>query len=67
MQTLEHQRVLVVGGSRGLGLGLTEALIARRANVHDPRAAQDDAGARGSSPRGRRLNPAGEFRPKDYA
>ena len=33
MQTLEHQRVLVVGGSRGLGLGLTEALIARRANV----------------------------------
>ena len=33
MQTLEKQRVLVVGGSRGLGLGVVEALIARQANV----------------------------------
>jgi NAD(P)-dependent dehydrogenase (short-subunit alcohol dehydrogenase family) len=33
MQTLENQRVLVVGGSRGLGLGVAEALIARQANV----------------------------------
>jgi NAD(P)-dependent dehydrogenase (short-subunit alcohol dehydrogenase family) len=33
MQTLERQRVLVVGGSRGLGLGLAEALIARHVSV----------------------------------
>jgi NAD(P)-dependent dehydrogenase (short-subunit alcohol dehydrogenase family) len=33
MQTLERQRVLVVGGSRGLGLGVVEALVARRASV----------------------------------
>jgi NAD(P)-dependent dehydrogenase (short-subunit alcohol dehydrogenase family) len=33
MQTLEGQRVLVTGGSRGLGLGLVEAFIARKANV----------------------------------
>lgn len=33
MQTLEGQRVLVVGGSRGLGLGIVEALVARKASV----------------------------------
>jgi NAD(P)-dependent dehydrogenase (short-subunit alcohol dehydrogenase family) len=33
MQTLEHQRVLIVGGSRGLGLGVVQALTARHANV----------------------------------
>jgi NAD(P)-dependent dehydrogenase (short-subunit alcohol dehydrogenase family) len=33
MQTLEQQRVLVVGGSRGLGLGVAEAFIARHASV----------------------------------
>jgi NAD(P)-dependent dehydrogenase (short-subunit alcohol dehydrogenase family) len=33
MQTLEDQRVVVTGGSRGLGLGIVEALVARRANV----------------------------------
>ena len=33
MQTLEQRRVLVTGGSRGLGLGVVEALVARHANV----------------------------------
>ena len=33
MQTLEQQRVLVTGGSRGLGLGVVEALVARGAEV----------------------------------
>ena len=33
MDTLERQRVLIVGGSRGLGLGIVEALVARHANV----------------------------------
>ena len=33
MQTLEQQRVLVTGGSRGLGLGVVEALVARKARV----------------------------------
>jgi D-arabinose 1-dehydrogenase-like Zn-dependent alcohol dehydrogenase len=33
MQTLEDQRVVVTGGSRGLGLGIVEALVARRAKV----------------------------------
>jgi len=33
MQTLENQSVLVTGGSRGLGLGVVEALVARRAKV----------------------------------
>ena len=33
MQTLKHQSVLIVGGSRGLGLGVVEALAARDANV----------------------------------
>jgi NAD(P)-dependent dehydrogenase (short-subunit alcohol dehydrogenase family) len=33
MQTLEQQRVLIVGGSRGLGLGVVQALTARHANV----------------------------------
>jgi hypothetical protein len=33
MQTLEQQRVVVVGGSRGLGLGVVEALVARHASV----------------------------------
>jgi NAD(P)-dependent dehydrogenase (short-subunit alcohol dehydrogenase family) len=33
MQTLEDQRVVVTGGSRGLGLGIVEALVARKANV----------------------------------
>ena len=32
MQTLEHQRVLVTGGSRGLGLGVVEALVVRKAS-----------------------------------
>jgi NAD(P)-dependent dehydrogenase (short-subunit alcohol dehydrogenase family) len=33
MHSLEGQRVLVTGGSRGLGLGLTEALVAKKAEV----------------------------------
>ena len=33
MKTLEDQRVVVTGGSRGLGLGIVEALVARKANV----------------------------------
>jgi len=33
MQTLEDQRVVVTGGSRGLGLGIVEALVARKARV----------------------------------
>lgn len=33
MQTLERQRVLVTGGSRGLGVGVVEALVARGAEV----------------------------------
>src|SRR5882672_11997757 len=33
MQTLERQRVLITGGSRGLGLGVVEALVARQAKV----------------------------------
>ena len=33
METLEQQRVVVVGGSRGLGLGVVEALVARDATV----------------------------------
>lgn len=33
MQTLKHQNALIVGGSRGLGLGVVEALAAREANV----------------------------------
>jgi len=33
MQTLEQRRVLITGGSRGLGLGVVEAFVARRANV----------------------------------
>jgi NAD(P)-dependent dehydrogenase (short-subunit alcohol dehydrogenase family) len=33
MQTLEQRRVLITGGSRGLGMGVVEALVARRANV----------------------------------
>jgi NAD(P)-dependent dehydrogenase (short-subunit alcohol dehydrogenase family) len=33
MQTLEQQRVLITGGSRGLGLGVVEALVAHHANV----------------------------------
>jgi NAD(P)-dependent dehydrogenase (short-subunit alcohol dehydrogenase family) len=33
MQTLKDQRVVVTGGSRGLGLGIVEALVARKANV----------------------------------
>jgi NAD(P)-dependent dehydrogenase (short-subunit alcohol dehydrogenase family) len=33
MQTFEHKRVLVTGGSRGLGLGVVEALVARHADV----------------------------------
>jgi len=33
MQSLKHQSVLIVGGSRGLGLGVVEALAAHDANV----------------------------------
>jgi len=33
MQTLEQQRVLITGGSRGLGLGVVETLVARHADV----------------------------------
>jgi NAD(P)-dependent dehydrogenase (short-subunit alcohol dehydrogenase family) len=33
MQNLKHQNALIVGGSRGLGLGVVEALAARDANV----------------------------------
>jgi len=33
METLKDQRVVVTGGSRGLGLGIVEALVARNANV----------------------------------
>jgi len=33
MQTLEQRRVLITGGSRGLGLGVVEALVAHHSNV----------------------------------
>ena len=33
MRTLQKQRVLVTGGSRGLGLGMVEAFVARGADV----------------------------------
>jgi NADP-dependent 3-hydroxy acid dehydrogenase YdfG len=33
MHTLENQRVVVTGGSRGFGLGIVEALVARKAEV----------------------------------
>jgi len=33
MQTLKDQRAVVTGGSRGLGLGIVEALVARQAHV----------------------------------
>src|SRR5713226_548054 len=33
MKTLEQRRVLITGGSRGLGLGVVEALVARQAKV----------------------------------
>lgn len=33
MQTMRDQRIVVTGGSRGLGLGIVEALVARSANV----------------------------------
>jgi NAD(P)-dependent dehydrogenase (short-subunit alcohol dehydrogenase family) len=33
MQTLGQKRVLVIGGSHGLGLGVVEALVARHADV----------------------------------
>ena len=33
MQTLEGQKALVTGGSRGLGLGIVEALVAQKADV----------------------------------
>jgi hypothetical protein len=33
MQILEQQRILITGGSRGLGLGVVEALVAHHGNV----------------------------------
>jgi NADP-dependent 3-hydroxy acid dehydrogenase YdfG len=33
MDTLARQKVLITGGSKGLGLGVVEALVARRADV----------------------------------
>src|SRR5439155_6266718 len=33
MATLEGQKAVVTGGSRGLGLGIVEALVARKAQV----------------------------------
>ncbi len=33
METLEGQKVVVTGGSRGLGLGIVEALLAKKAQV----------------------------------
>src|SRR4051794_26972056 len=33
MQTLEGQKAVVTGGSRGLGLGIVEALVAQKAHV----------------------------------
>lgn len=33
MKTLTDQRIIVTGGSRGLGLGIVEALVARKARV----------------------------------
>src|SRR6266480_4956006 len=33
METLEGQKVVVTGGSRGLGLGIVEALVAEKARV----------------------------------
>ncbi|HEV8592865.1 MAG TPA: SDR family oxidoreductase [Pyrinomonadaceae bacterium] len=33
MQTLEQRRVVITGGSRGLGAGVVESLVARHANV----------------------------------
>jgi NAD(P)-dependent dehydrogenase (short-subunit alcohol dehydrogenase family) len=33
MENLQGRRVLVTGGSRGLGLAIVEALLARGANV----------------------------------
>ena len=45
MTTLQDQRVVVTGGSRGLGLGIVEALLARAAQVtvvaRDPRRLAD--------------------------
>jgi NAD(P)-dependent dehydrogenase (short-subunit alcohol dehydrogenase family) len=33
MVTLEGEKVVVTGGSRGLGLGIVEALVAQKAHV----------------------------------